>query len=253
MENTIETVPSISKAELSARIVKDSNQLFDDYVLWHKSGWSDAEFAELVELSAATIRRHYKAPARKQGLIPPATSGRRTDLERGGQDCSPPGENSGSDGEVIDVDLSTKDPETPNEIMPTQEKPKTKKPKRPKELVKMLDTQSKYIESRLLPIAAKVTELLKEIEVEANRLGGAWEKDNLVFSTSFQECVDYWNECERFDQFGETMNDSNIKTYAEVLEKIQLRLTRASQRMETIQFSTGCIEEPNKRNLRLVS
>ena len=136
---------------------------------------------------------------------------------------------------------------------PLVEPKSPKKPKRPKHLVKMLNAQGKYIDNRLLPIAEKVTELLAEIEVETNRLGGAWEKDNLVFSTSFQECVDYWNECERFDQFGETMNDSSIKTYAEVLEKIRLRLVRASQKMVTIQYSTGCTKDPNKQNLRLVS
>ena len=117
----------------------------------------------------------------------------------------------------------------------------------------MLNAQGKYIDDRLLPIAEKVTELLAEIEVESKRLGGAWEKDNLVFSTSFQECVEHWNECERFDQFGETMNDPNIKTYAEVLEKIRLRLVRASQKMATIQYATGCTKDPNKQELRLVS
>ena len=169
-------------------------------------------------------------------------------------------ENSGSDDEVIEVAVSVDEPETPaqqnespNETMPTQSEPKTKKPKRPKHLVKMLNAQGKYIDNRLLPIAEKVTELLAEIEVETNRLGGAWEKDNLVFSTSFQECVEHWNECERFDQFGKTMNDPSIKTYAEVLEKIRLRLVRASQKMATIQYATGCTKDPNKQELRLVS
>lgn len=222
------------------------------------------QLAEHLGIAQSTVTEHRKnliAAGSLTGTINPKKQTRKSDRKPiKPVENSELVENSGSDGEVIEVSVSVDEPEKPaqqneppTEIMPTQDKPKTKKPKRPKEIVNMLDTHSKYIESRLLPIAAKVTELLKEIEIEANRLGGAWEKDNLVFSTSFQECVDYWNECERFDQFGETMNDSSIKTYAEVLEKIQLRLTRASQRMGTIQFSTGCIEEPNKRNLKLVS
>ena len=253
MKNTIETVSNISKTELSARIVKSSNQLFDDYVLWHKCGWSDAEFAELLGVSAKTVQNRFKAEARKQGLIEASKFANKQETldARGSRNREPSVENSGSDGEVIEVDVSIEDSETPNEPMPTQNK--AKRPKKPEHLSKMISAQGRHIKTRLLPIAEKVTSLLDEINTEADRLGAAWEKDNIVFTTDFQECVNYWNESGRFDEFRETMKDEHIKTYADVLEKLRLRLLRASQKMETIQYSTGCIACPNKRDLKLVS
>ena len=251
-----ETLSLLDTREGCIQIATTATENYRECMLMVVEAWVKGNYGHLNELAEAvgkSLRRmqEFQTELRKAGRLPASNFAR-----------SKPGrprpsaaavENSGSDGEVIDVDVSNEESKTPNETMPTQEEPKTKNPKRPEHLVKMLNAQGKYIDKRLLPIAEKITELLAEIEVETNRLGGAWEKDNLVFSTSFQECVEHWNECERFDQFGETMNDPGIKTYAEVLEKIRLRLVRASQKMETIQYATGCTEDPNKRELRLVS
>jgi hypothetical protein len=125
------------------------------------------------------------------------------------------------------------------------------KVKRPKELANMLDTHQKYIMDRLLPIAQKVVALHEEVKVEQERLHKAWTKDNLVFTEPYQRCVDYWNEREMFGEFAKTFGDPTIKTYADVLSVIQVRFRRCSERMETIQYSTGCIADPNKRDMRI--
>jgi len=244
-----ETLSLLDTREGCIQIATTATENYRECMLMVVEAWVKGNYGPLEELADAvgrkvkTLKSDYVSVLRKQGRLPQAQQGNRSRKE-----CRP----SGTSVENVEVEI-LEDPETPNETMPTQEEPKTKNPKRPEHLVKMLNAQGKYIDKRLLPIAEKVTELLAEIEVETNRLGGAWEKDNLVFSTSFQECVEHWNECERFDQFGETMNDPGIKTYAEVLEKIRLRLVRASQKMATIQYATGCTKDPNKQELRLVS
>ena len=63
------TATNVDKAQLSQRIIKNGTQLLEDYVLWHQCGWSDAEFGELLGISAKTVKNRYLADARKQGLI----------------------------------------------------------------------------------------------------------------------------------------------------------------------------------------
>ena len=63
------------KHELSERIIKNSAQLLEDYVLWRKCGWSDEEFGNLIGVSAKTVRNRYLADARRQGLIEAGTRG----------------------------------------------------------------------------------------------------------------------------------------------------------------------------------
>ena len=115
----------------------------------------------------------------------------------------------------------------------------------------MLDTHQPYIQKRLLPIAQKIAALHDELQVEQKRLHGAWTKDNLVFTEPYQRCVDYWNEREMFGDFAETLDDPTIKTYADVLAAIRVKFRRCFERMETIQYSAGCIPDPNKRDLRI--
>lgn len=66
---TSSALEGVDKTELSIRIVKNSEQLIEDYVLWHKCGWSDEEFGSLLGISAKTVKNRYLADARKQGLI----------------------------------------------------------------------------------------------------------------------------------------------------------------------------------------
>ena len=68
---TSSALEGVDKTELSIRIVKSSEQLIEDYVLWHKCGWSDEEFGSLLGISAKTVKNRYLADARKQGLIEP--------------------------------------------------------------------------------------------------------------------------------------------------------------------------------------
>ena len=117
----------------------------------------------------------------------------------------------------------------------------------------MLDTQTKYIDSRLLPIAEKLSALLDELTVEHHRLHGAWSKGNLVFTQPYQKCVKHWDECGKLAHFGEVLNDPTATTYAAVLEKIEQMFKRGSERMQGIRYATGCIPEPNKRDLRISS
>lgn len=67
--NDITTPSSVDKITLATRIVKNSTQLLEDYVLWHECGWSDDEFGALLGISAKTVRNRFLADARKQGLI----------------------------------------------------------------------------------------------------------------------------------------------------------------------------------------
>lgn len=168
-----------------------------------------------------------------------------------------------SDQEIEQVNVTVHDPQTPPTTTPSSseqsfspaatERPKSKTPSatRPKELRKMLDAQTKYIDSRLLPIAEKLSALLEELTVEHHRLHGAWSKDNLVFTQPYQKCVKYWDECEKLAHFGEVLNDPTATTYAAVLERIEQMFKRGSERMQGIRYATGCIPEPNKRDLRL--
>ena len=145
-----------------------------------------------------------------------------------------------------------KDTEDSTAIEQPSAKPQIEpKVKRPKELANMLDTHQKYIKDRLLPIAQKLAALHNEVQVEQKRLHTAWTKDNLVFTEPYQRCVDYWNEREMFGDFAEAFDDPAIKTYADVLAAIRVKFRRCSERMETIQYSTGCIPDPNKRDLRI--
>ncbi len=72
---TSSALEGVDKTELSIRIVKNSEQLIEDYVLWHKCGWSDEEFGSLLGISAKTVKNRYLADARKQGLIEAGTRG----------------------------------------------------------------------------------------------------------------------------------------------------------------------------------
>jgi len=70
--NDITTPSSVDKITLATRIVKNSTQLLEDYVLWHECGWSDDEFGALLGISAKTVRNRFLADARSQGLLPAA-------------------------------------------------------------------------------------------------------------------------------------------------------------------------------------
>ena len=63
------TAHDVDKQQLVNRIIKNSTQLLEDYVLWNKCGWSDQEFGDLLGISAKTVKNRYLADARKQGLI----------------------------------------------------------------------------------------------------------------------------------------------------------------------------------------
>lgn len=73
---TSSALEGVDKTELSIRIVKNSEQLIEDYVLWHECGWSDEEFGSLLGISAKTVKNRYLADARKQGLIEPSKMAR---------------------------------------------------------------------------------------------------------------------------------------------------------------------------------
>ena len=72
-----------------------------------------------------------------------------------------------------------------------------------------------------------------------------------MFTEPYQRCVDYWNEREMFGEFAKALDDPTIKTYANVLSAIRVKFRRCSERMETLEYSTGCIADPNKRDLRI--
>ena len=152
-----------------------------------------------------------------------------------------------SDSDVEEVTVVVDEPAASSTAI-EQPAPKVK---RPKELANMLDTHQKYIKDRLLPIAQKLAALHEEVRVEQTRLHNAWVKDNLVFTQPYQRCVDYWNEREMFGEFAKALDDPMIKTYADVLAAIRVKFRRCSERMETLEYSTGCIADPNKRDLRI--
>lgn len=73
---TSSALEGVDKAALATRIIKNSTQLLEDYVLWHECGWSDEEFGGLLGISAKTVKNRYLADARKQGLIEPSKMAR---------------------------------------------------------------------------------------------------------------------------------------------------------------------------------
>lgn len=91
---TSSALKGVNKTELSIRIVKNSEQLIEDYVLWNKSGWSDEEFGQLLGISAKTVKNRYLADARKQGLIDAATTGQAMHKPKVARNRATPVENS---------------------------------------------------------------------------------------------------------------------------------------------------------------
>lgn len=126
--------------------------------------------------------------------------------------------------------------------------PAVKRPSKPKDL-QMLDSQQRMVKERLLPLAKQLMQLSEQVKEEKTRLHGRWVKDNIVFATGFQRCADYWNDCNYFAEFAEVLDDDRIKTYADVLAAIEQRFKRNAQHMQAIQYATGCIPDPNKRDL----
>ena len=123
-----------------------------------------------------------------------------------------------------------------------------KRPSKPKDL-QMLDSQQRMVKERLLPLAKQLVQLTEQVKEEKARLHGRWVKDNIVFATGFQRCVDYWNDCNYFAEFAEVFGDDRIKTYADVLATIEQRFKRNAEHMQAIQYATGCTADPNKKDL----
>lgn len=127
--------------------------------------------------------------------------------------------------------------------------PKAKTPPRPEHLRKTLDTHTPYLQSRLLVAAQHLAEAHKIIKQEQHRYGTIWERDNIVFTTHFQEVVAYWNERNVFGDFAKVFDDPSIKTYDDVLRKMVQLFQRASERTEGIRTFTGCKPDHNKAHL----
>lgn len=109
MNNAISTssaLEGVDKQQLSARIIKNSAQLLEDYVLWHKCGWSDDEFGQLIGISAKTVKNRYLADARKQGLIEASKMSRPNCARNRAQiveNSTPPSESQSST--AVDADI----------------------------------------------------------------------------------------------------------------------------------------------------
>ena len=227
--------------------------------LWFKNDLgTHRQLAEHLGIAQSTVTYHRKnliASGKLEGKIDVSKQNRKLD-----RNSIKPVEN--SDGAIEQVKVVVDEPaasstaiEQPSNSIAIERpaaKPQTEpKVKRPKELANMLDTHQKYIKDRLLPIAQKLAALHNEVQVEQKRLHTAWTKDNLVFTEPYQRCVEYWNEREMFGDFAEAFDDPTIKTYADVLAAIRVKFRRCCERMETIEYSTGCIADPNKRDLRI--
>jgi len=119
----------------------------------------------------------------------------------------------------------------------------------PKHLCETLDDQTPYIKNRLLPLVRELVAVTKKVVVEQKRLHGAWCKDNLVFSTHYQECVQFCDERETFAEFAQLFDDPTVKTYDDVLRSTEVMFRRGSERMHSIRYATGCIPDPHKREL----
>ena len=226
--------------------------------------WIKKEFGTIDELalilnrSPKTLKTDYVSELRKQKRLPEAKQGKRIQKK-----CRLSGtsvENSDDAIEEVNVVVeesaasSTAIEQPSNSIAierPAAKPQNEPKVKRPKELAGMIDTHQKYIKERLLPIAQKLVALHNEVKTEQSRLHKAWTKDNLVFTTPYQRCVEYWNEREMFGEFAEAFEDPSIKTYADVLAAIRVKFRRCSERMASIEYSTGCTPDPNKRDLRM--
>ena len=248
--------PSIDKRELSIRIVKNSEQLIDDYVLWHQSGWTDEEFGQLLGISSKTVKNRYLADARKQGLIEQHHNSRSKQNTERAQNRARTVENSDQEIEQVDVEVhepavaaaAVQRPFAPVETPAPVSVSAVKRPSKPKDL-QMLDSQQRKINERLLPIAKQLMDLLGQVKEEKDRLHGRWVKDNIVFATGFQRCADYWNDCNYFTEFAEVLDDDRIKTYSDVLATIEQRAKRITDHMKAIQYATGCTADPNKKDL----
>jgi hypothetical protein len=127
--------------------------------------------------------------------------------------------------------------------------PAPKAPPRPQHLRKTLDTHTPYLKSRLLVAAQHLAEAHKIIKQEQHRFGNIWERDNIVFTTHFQECVAYWNKREIFEDFAITFEDKSIKTFDDVLQTMVRLSQRMSDRTEGIRTFTGCKPDHNKAHL----
>ena len=228
-------------------------------LLWFENDLgTHRQLAEHLGVAQSTVTEHRKKLIQSGALVGTVDVKKKT--RKSDRKPIKPVENSSDDIEKVKVVVhepaasSTATEQLSNYIAVERPaaKPQTEpKVKRPKELANMLDTHQKYIKDRLLPIAQKLAALHNEVQVEQKRLHTAWTKDNLVFTEPYQRCVDYWNEREMFGDFAEAFDDPAIKTYADVLAAIRVKFRRCFERMETIQYSTGCIPDPNKRDLRI--
>ena len=228
-------------------------------LLWFENDLgTHRQLAEHLGIAQSTVSEHRKKLI-KSGVLS-GTIDSKKQTRKSDRKPIKPVENSDSKIEEVTVvvdepagnSTAIEQPSNSIAIERPAEKPQAApKVKRPKELANMLDTHQKYIKDRLLPIAQKLAALHEEVRVEQVRLHNAWVKDNLVFTEPYQRCVDYWNKREIFGEFAEALEDPTIKTYADVLAAIRVKFRRCSERMETIQYSTGCIADPNKRDLRI--
>ena len=134
------------------------------------------------------------------------------------------------------------------QVVPAPE-PKAKTPPRPEHLRQTLDTHTPYLNNRLLVAAEHLVEAHRLIKQEQNRYGNIWEKENIVFTTHFQEVVAYWNEREIFSDFARVFEDESIKTFDDVLRHMVQLFKRTSERTECIRTFTGCKPDHNKAHL----
>jgi hypothetical protein len=134
------------------------------------------------------------------------------------------------------------------QVAPAPE-PKAKTPPRPEHLRQTLDTHTPYLKNRLLVAAEHLVEAHRLIKQEQNRYGNIWEKENIVFTTHFQEVVAYWNERGIFSDFARVFEDESIKTFDDVLRHMVQLFKRTSERTEGIRTFTGCKPDHNKAHL----
>ena len=254
-----ETVQKITLEQWQERAATWKKATKELVLLWFENDLgTHRQLAAHLGIDHSAITRHRKKlieAGALSGTIDPVKQTRKS-----GAKVTRPVENSESKVEEVTVvvdppaasSTAIEQPSNSTAIERPAKKPQAApKVKRPKELENMLDTHQKYIKDRLLPIAQKIAALHEEVRVEQVRLHKAWVKDNLVFTQPYQRCVDYWNEREMFGEFAEALDDPMIKTYADVLSALRVKFRRCSERMETLEYSTGCIADPNKRDLRI--
>ena len=122
-------------------------------------------------------------------------------------------------------------------------------PKRPAHLKATLERETPYIKDRLLVAAQLLVEAHTIVKSESKRLRDKFTKDNLVWTTHFQEVVEFWNEAEIFGDFDALFEVDTIKTYDDALRAISQIAKRTGERVQGIRISTGCAPDPNKAHM----